>query len=304
MSSITVEEFFRIYELSPGLLDKNEIKEATRKIARELKIDEDAAFAVLNFLEQNLCVYEIARSARVSGYGISLDDTLDILESLRREGFLRVIGVKNPDDFEREEVITLVPALAEEEYITPRTIEEKISVEGLKEEINELFKEETPKVEMPEKPVKSPFAELEKDKSQMEIIRIGEVVSEKIRFDIESLLSLNEFIQNILIATRDGLPILQITRKNVPGIDDAKIAAAASVIMAMSSKTTEDIGKKELDNVIVRTDKSLIVVGYIDSSYILTFLTDAKTPMGLMLADFNNLRKKIAKLIESMQSGG
>ncbi len=252
-----------------------------------------------------MCIFEIAKDLRVAGFNVSLDDVLDLVENLRKEGFVRVIGVKNPDDFEKAEVVALIPSIEEEVALTPETVEEKIGVESLREDIEEIFKEEAKKelaqpptpTPLEERPVE-PFQEVQEGVSPIEIVKIGEMVSEKIKFDLESLLTLNEYIQNVLIATRDGLPVLQVTRKGISALDEAKIAAAVSVIMAMSSKTAGDMGKKDLDNVIVKTDKSLFVLGYINSSYILTFLLESKAPMGLVMADFNGLRRRIAKLIE------
>ncbi|MGQ4891722.1 MAG: roadblock/LC7 domain-containing protein [Candidatus Njordarchaeia archaeon] len=267
-----------------------------------MEIDEGVANSVVELIEKGMCVYEITRELRVAGFSVSLDDVIDIVESLRKQGYLRAVGLKNPDDFERAEIVALIPSIEEEEPIEEEKIEEVLgpAVAELKSDIEEIFKEEPAPAALEaieEKPV-TPFQEVDKGLEPVEIVRIGEIVSEKIKFDLESLLALNEHIQNILISTKDGLPILQVTRKNMAKIDEARIAAAVSVVMAMSSRTTADMGKKSLDNVIIKTDQSLFILGYIDSSYILTFLLDIKAPMGLMMADFNGLRRKIAKLIE------
>lgn len=276
--------------------------EEAKKIAKDMEIDEGVANSVVELIEKGMCVYEITRELRVAGFSVSLDDVIDIVESLRKQGYLRAVGLKNPDDFERAEIVALIPSIEEEEPIEEEKIEEVLgpAVAELKSDIEEIFKEEPAPAALEaieEKPV-TPFQEVDKGLEPVEIVRIGEIVSEKIKFDLESLLALNEHIQNILISTKDGLPILQVTRKNMAKIDEARIAAAVSVVMAMSSRTTADMGKKSLDNVIIKTDQSLFILGYIDSSYILTFLLDIKAPMGLMMADFNGLRRKIAKLIE------
>ena len=296
-----------MYEISPGLANKSALLDEIKKIAKEMEIDVKVAEQLGDLLEKGKCIYEITRELRVAGFGIALDDVLDIVESLRKNGYIRAVGLKNPDEFERAEIVALIPSIEEEQPVEEEKIEEVLgpAVAELKSDIEEIFKEE-PAPEAPsvveEKPV-APFQELDKGIEPVEIVRIGEMVSEKIKFDLESLLTLNEYIQNILISTKDGLPILQVTRKEMGKIDEARIAAAVSVVMAMSSRTTEDMGKRGLDNVIIKTNQSLFILGYIDAAYILTFLLDSKAPMGLVMADFNSLRRKIARLIEEAQKG-
>ncbi len=298
----SIEYYFRVFELSPAIKgDKKEIIPILQRIIKDMgkekDVDEKFYEELINLLDGNHCIYEIVRDLRVAGYNVSLDEIVGLINSLRAEGYVRVVSVKNPDKYERAEIVAIIPKIEEElTVVTPETVEEKIDVSNLKEEIETIFSEEKEV-----KPPVTPFQEAESSSIPIEIVKVGEIISDKVKFDMESLMALNTHIQHIVIATKDGLPVLQITKKDTPALDESKIAAAASVIMAMSSRTTDEIGKKGLDNVVIKTDQSLFVIGYIDTAYILTFIMDANTPIGLTLTDFNSLRKKITELLENIK---
>ena len=271
-----------------------------KEMGKEEELDEKFPEELIKLLDGNNCIYDIVRELRVIGYNVSLDDVVTIINSLRAEGLIRVVSVKNPDKYERAEIVAIIPKIEEETpVVTQEMVEEKVDVSKLKDEIDTIFSEEK-EGETRVMPEVNPLQEAETEAVPVEIVKIGGIISEKIKFDIESLMALNNYIQHIVIATRDGLPVLQVTRKNTPALDESKIAAAASVIMAMSTRTTDELGKKGLDNVMIKTDQSLFIIGYIDTSYILTFIMDEKTPMGLTLTDFNSLRKKIMDLIKEV----
>lgn len=292
----SIDLFFRVPDMPKSLAvsrDKVEklVMETLSDLGREDIATKDFVAILLDLFRKRLCVYEIVREIRVLGYDMGLGEVLEVIQRLRENGYIRFISVKNPDRFEKAELVAVIPEFEVEKRDYTEALQE-IDVEKLQEEVKEILTGvEEKKEEMPV-PEGYRYAEIE-EKRREEIRDLAKSVSEKLRVILEPQVALSPHIKHIVIATRDGLPIIQVNKKDVAPLDEEHVAAAISVVVSQSFQTAMNLNKKGFLNVLVRTDKAVIISSYIDSNYVLTIVMDVNTPMGLIYSDFNSVKKLI-----------
>lgn len=301
MASLDV--VFRVVDLPKNLSVsisevKKQIGETLSSLGKDDVLEKGFIDVFIDLLQQGLCSYEITKELRVAGYDIGLGEILEIIEQLRGKGFLRFVGVKSPDRFERAELVAIIPDFEVKEVDIKEVLEEA-DLGKLREEVESLLSSETEGGEVMPTPPSYAFQEVEEQRRE-EIRSLAKDLSENLRVILEPQIALSPHIKHIVIATRDGLPVIQINKKGEQALEEEQIAAAISVVVAQSFQTAFRVNKKGFNNVLIRTDKAIIISGYIDSSssYILTTIMDLNTPMGLIYSDFNSMKKLLVSELE------
>ncbi|MHA1616311.1 MAG: hypothetical protein ACTSX9_03275 [Candidatus Njordarchaeales archaeon] len=291
LRSMYEEKFMRVYEVSRWATQK-ELNERINLIASLYKgARREAVKAILKYIDGEKNVWEIALRMREDGYVVSPEDVIEILDKCRKEGIIRVKTVAKIE-LPRTEVYAQAAISEAEQVVEQLKPKEAISEEAvsLKRELESIISaiEPTkPQEALPEEMTAVPTTRIIEDTIKLRASGI-----------INSLFNIDKWINAILIATKEGDPVVLFSPKPME-INQASVAAAASVVLATSSKYIEGFGKKPIRRILILAEKGIMVIKSLTSEYLLVGMISRKAKLGIALRDLEWISNEISRLLEA-----
>lgn len=100
-------------------------------------------------------------------------------------------------------------------------------------------------------------------------------------------------LDGVIIADMEGLPMISYTMEKM---DEDTVSASLAAILSAGEISASDVGKKNLNQVIVDTEDGYIVILPISGEYVIGIVTDKEAKLGIVRL----VAKEIEKYLESL----
>ncbi|MHA1269871.1 MAG: roadblock/LC7 domain-containing protein [Candidatus Helarchaeota archaeon] len=121
------------------------------------------------------------------------------------------------------------------------------------------------------------------------------LLNDKIMEILKELESNISEIQSSFVCSITGIPIESAS----PVEDMTKLSAETSAILSVSRQVANDSEVGEVNDIIIKGDKSTIIIKNITRELVLSVKADASARLGLLLMDINEAAKEIKKIYSS-----
>jgi len=286
------QRFYRIYEASPDLCREDMIK-LFKKVSKQAMLAE----VIVDFLGK-YDVNNIARELRKKHIMVSALDIFNMLEKLRKDGYLRVIGTTPPE----RRIGKIEAKTVSSKIIVPQS--SPIPVPSQPSEITTI---EAPPIETPEAPLP---VEIEADREIQPIIaqpivqvelaipeHLASIVDGIRRTEIfERYLGINEHIKAIVLASREANIILHSIYRDID-ITDTNALAFLATISEHSDRVSNVLDLGEFRETIIDATLYYIMLSRLKHELVLAAIFDKSIALGLMIRDFLSLKKEVSDIL-------
>ncbi len=285
------QRFYRIYEPSPDL-GKKDLLRLFIKATKQRRLAE----LIVEFIGK-YDVNTIAQKLRRKKVAMSAMDVFDILEKLRKDGYLRVVGTGLPkEEIKRIEAKRVTKKVVE---APPHIVEAPPAIEAPPVEIPGIEALEvipTPlEVESPEVQL-VPIQQYVQFRPSLpeHLSRFVEGVQSAEIF--ERYFALNEYVKAIVLASREANIVLHSLYRDI-NITDTNTLAFLATITEHSDKATRVLELGEFKETIIEADLYYIMLSRLKYEIVLAAVFERDIPLGLMIRDFLSLKKEITELL-------
>ena len=115
---------------------------------------------------------------------------------------------------------------------------------------------------------------------------------EEIRNFLKDIVKENK-LDGVIIADMEGLPVISYTAEE---LDEDTVSASLAAILSAGEISANDVGKKNLHQVIVDTEDGYIVILPVSKEYVIGIITDKDAKLGIVRL----VAKEIEKYLESL----
>lgn len=293
LRAIVEEKLYRVYETSPWLSKDEILKKYLKKIGGRFKKRADLLQELINLTDGQRTVLDVSKELRIKGFRVSPEDVFEIYERYRNKGIVRVKTVGRPEIAAPAEAYMKTAIIPAESIVEKlRSVPEVERVETLKDELDKLLTklEEIPTV--PEEPSEIVPSQL------VPIRKVAEdVIRIKMSGLIENLFAIDNWIDVIMLATREGDPIVFFSRTPDIDINQANLAAASAVIYSVSKTGSESFERGRVKEILILAKNGFILLRPLADVYIMISLIDRRAKLGIALRDLNWVSKEMEALI-------
>ena len=92
----------------------------------------------------------------------------------------------------------------------------------------------------------------------------------------------------------DGIPLASALR---PGIEENRVAAISAAALALGLRVAEEINRGVLEEVTVRGDSGLVLVGGVGEDAVLTAVADEHVKLGFLMMEIKKARSRLTELM-------
>lgn len=290
----------QVYEISPWVAPED-VESKLIKYLKKLRITSEDVREVIAMLGKN-SVEEIAKQLRSKGKPIAAIDLHKVFETLRDQGYMRVVTTKAPvrvTEVKTEVMSVVVEAPPEE--VPPTEVPSPEEV--LSEEIP------IPEVPMPEIPE---VTEVTVVGGEMEVVGVPVspvgVLTEELKQKIDQIRSagildryfnMNEHLKGIAMMPREGNMILLSSYREGVNMADAEVAVASTTIINHATNAAETTQMGGLKELIVDSDNGYLLLARLPNDVVLVGLFDPEATLGLMIRDFLALKNELSEILAS-----
>ncbi len=101
-------------------------------------------------------------------------------------------------------------------------------------------------------------------------------------------------IQASAIISSDGLVIASLLSSEM---DEDRVGAMAAAMLSLGDRTSQELGRGELEQVLVKGDKGYVLMTYADENTVLSIVTTYSAKLGLIFLDVKRAVKSISEII-------
>jgi predicted regulator of Ras-like GTPase activity (Roadblock/LC7/MglB family) len=96
------------------------------------------------------------------------------------------------------------------------------------------------------------------------------------------------------LISSDGLMMASLLP---PGLEDDRIGAMSAAILALGSRTAQELDRGELEQILIKGDKGYVLLTQAGSEAVLAVMTKASARLGLTFLDVRRAAEKVAKIV-------
>jgi hypothetical protein len=96
------------------------------------------------------------------------------------------------------------------------------------------------------------------------------------------------------VISSDGLMIASLLPQ---GLEDDRIGAMSAAILALGSRTSQELDRGELEQVLIKGHNGYVLLTQAGSDAVLAVMTKASAKLGLIFLDVRRAAEKIAKIV-------
>lgn len=294
LRAMVEEKLYRVYEFSPWINKDEVIKKYLKKIKSKFKKRIDMLTKLALLTDGEKTVLDISRELRSEGFRVSPEDVFNIYEQYRRRGIVRVKTIgKIIEEAPKEAFMQVAVAPAEKIIEKLEKAPGKMDAESLKAELEDMLSklEEIP-LEVPEeKEVPVPTTVTARKVAE-------DIVKVKFSGIIENLFSIDQWIEALMMATREGDPVAFFSRTPNTTINQANLAAASAVIYAVGVNGSQSFEHGNVREILVLAQNGYIVIKPIAEDYILISLISKSAKLGIALRDVKWISSEMEKILQ------
>ena len=294
LRAMVEEKLYRVYEFSPWISKEDVIKKYLKKIKSRFKRRVDMLTRLAMLTDGVRSVLDISRELRSEGFRVSPEDIFNIYEQYRKKGVVRVKTIgKIVEEASKGAFMQVAVAPAEKIIAKLEKAPSKADTDVLKAELEEMLS----KIE--EVPVSVPEEEGAPVPKTVSTRKVAEdVVKVKFSGIIDNLFSIDQWVEALMMATREGDPVAFFSREQNVTINQANLAAASAVIYAVGVNGSQSFEHGNVKEILVLAHDGYIVIKPITSDYILISLISKSAKLGIALRDIKWVSSEIEKILQ------
>ncbi len=101
-------------------------------------------------------------------------------------------------------------------------------------------------------------------------------------------------IQASAIISSDGLVIASLLSSEM---DEDRVGAMAAAMLSLGDRTSQELGRGELEQVLVKGDKGYVLMTYAEENTVLSIVTTSSAKLGLIFLDVKRAVRSISDII-------
>ena len=101
-------------------------------------------------------------------------------------------------------------------------------------------------------------------------------------------------IQASAIISSDGLVIASLLSSEM---DEDRVGAMAAAMLSLGDRTSQELGRGELEQVLVKGDKGYVLMTYAGENTVLSIVTTSSAKLGLIFLDVKRSVESISQII-------
>jgi len=294
LRAMVEEKLYRVYEFSPWITKDEIIRKYLKKIKSKFKRRKDMLTKLVLLTDGEKSVLDISRELRSEGFRVSPEDIFGIYEQYRKKGIVRVKTVgRVVEEAPKEAFIQVAVAPAEEIIEKLEKAPEKVDTEVLKAELEDMLSK------LEEMPLEVPEEEEVPVPKTVTARKVAEdIVKVKFSGIIENLFSIDQWIEALMMATREGDPVVFFSRIPNSTINQANLAAASAVIYAVGVNGSQSFEHGNVREILVLAQDGYIVIKPITKDYILISLISRSAKLGIALRDIKWVSNEMKKILQ------
>jgi len=294
--AVVEEKLFRIYEFSPWLSKDDILKKHLKKVGGRFKKNIELLKDLVELTYQGKPVIEVAKELRVRGHRVSPEDVLEIYERYRRKGIARIKTIGGIEKAPKPEVFVKTALAPAEEVVKKlKEIPEKTEFQTLKMELEELLtKLEETAVPTPETEERVPPSA-----TSVAVQKIAEdIIKLRMSGIIDNLFRIDTWIEVLMLATREGDPLVFFSRSPDMEVNQANLAAASAVILSVSKSGSESFEKGGIREILIISRGGFMMLKPITEDYIMIVLISRDARIGTVIRDISWVSKEIETILK------
>ncbi|MBV1928215.1 MAG: roadblock/LC7 domain-containing protein [Gammaproteobacteria bacterium] len=96
------------------------------------------------------------------------------------------------------------------------------------------------------------------------------------------------------VISTDGLTIASMLPQEM---DEDRVGAMSAAMLSLGDRSAEELGRGQLDQVLIKGDKGFVLMTYAGSDAVVTVLAKPKAKLGLIFLDVKRAAENIAQML-------
>ncbi len=96
------------------------------------------------------------------------------------------------------------------------------------------------------------------------------------------------------VISTDGLMMAAVLPQ---GLDEDRVGAMSAAMLSLGDRTAKELGRGELEQVLIKGDHGYVLMTYAGSEAVLTVMAKPNAKLGLIFLDVKRAAENVAKMI-------
>ena len=116
--------------------------------------------------------------------------------------------------------------------------------------------------------------------------------NEQILYILQGLVGRSQDVEGAMLVTLDGLPLASALPQ---GADEDRVAAMAAAALSMGARTTAELRRGSLQQVLVKGDSGYIVIISAGTDTVLAAISNGEAKLGMILYEMKIAARDLAR---------
>ena len=116
--------------------------------------------------------------------------------------------------------------------------------------------------------------------------------NEQILYVLQGLVGRSQDVEGAMLVTLDGLPLASALPQ---GADEDRVAAMAAAALSMGARTTAELRRGSLQQVLVKGDSGYIVIISAGTDTVLAAISNGEAKLGMILYEMKIAARDLAR---------
>jgi predicted regulator of Ras-like GTPase activity (Roadblock/LC7/MglB family) len=116
--------------------------------------------------------------------------------------------------------------------------------------------------------------------------------NEQILYILQGLVGRSQDVEGAMLVTLDGLPLASALPQ---GADEDRVAAMAAAALSMGARTTTELRRGALEQVLVKGDSGYVVIISAGKDTVLAAISNGESKLGMILYEMKLAARDLAR---------
>jgi len=116
--------------------------------------------------------------------------------------------------------------------------------------------------------------------------------NEQILYILQGLVGRSQDVEGAMLVTLDGLPLASALPQ---GADEDRVAAMAAAALSMGARTTAELRRGSLEQVLVKGDSGYVVIIAAGKETVLAAISNGEAKLGMILYEMKLAARDLAR---------
>ncbi len=116
--------------------------------------------------------------------------------------------------------------------------------------------------------------------------------NEQILYILQGLVGRSQDVEGAMLVTLDGLPLASALPQ---GADEDRVAAMAAAALSMGGRTTAELRRGSLEQVLVKGDSGYVVIIQAGKDTVLAAISNGEAKLGMILYEMKLAARDLAR---------